>query len=312
MRDPYKLSKLDPCDQPCPDDAGRYAAEIARLGREFSLPLRLSWAPDIYAFLWGEKRRRYAQERFGRCEHVRRWVLGRLEMVNGTEMLAPRQYFKPDRYSLDIHALHMLPNGDCLQAEVDVKLIAEPRWIVEFKLPDRERAAHEQNRYDAERDRSVEIRERYDRKKQQFVEERVIYDYENPLTRVDALGPYPEDGKWGCYRVIAQHWIKCCQDANAEGRMCWGIGRPPHDGDLEEIRLDLQQRTAPMDPTDEHWDAKYKEEIRKINEIIAENQQGQRDLYDAIFDDAIMTTLRRVYNRNNPDKANQVFLHKEN
>lgn len=314
--DPYKISNLDPCNQPCPNDAGRFHKEIEKLGQEFNQPLRLVWGPDVYATLWGERRRRYAQSYHAPCEHLRGWWIGKLEEVetDGKKQMlfAPRQKVKADRFTADPHSGFYLPNGDWVQADLDVRLVSEPRWIVEFKLPDREKHFHNLERYDYESERHVERREVYDRKKGEFVQKEYEYEYQNPFSKVDALGEYPEDGKWGLYIIIAQHWIRCCEKANEAGRLCWGIGRPPNDYDLETIRGDLQARHRAMEPGSEEWSNAHKKEVAIINDIIAKNKQRQSDTYDAIFDDAIMPTLRRVYNRVNPAKSNQVDIHRKN
>lgn len=280
----YQISKLDPCNQPRPNDAGGFADEIVRLGRDFNLPLRLTWQPDVMAMLWGQNRRRYGLEKYGYCEHLRGWWIGHMEEVNGQLMFAPRQKVRADKYDVDPHAAFQLPNGDWVQADLDENLIAEPRWVVEYKLHDREKAFHEAERY----------------------------EWEGPFTRHDALGPYPEDGKWARLFVIAQHWVKCCEEANARHELCQGIGRAPNDYDLQEVRKVLQEResdAALPEPGTPQWEHRMAEEMRKINDEIAETNKCNLRAYDEIFDRAIMPTLRRVYRRNNPDKSPAVGIH---
>lgn len=298
----YKLNPLDRCNQPCPGDAGRFTAEIERLGKDFNQPLRLAWAPDVYADLWGARRRRYAQQRYGRCEHIRGWWVGAMKEVNGQLLFAPRERRRADRFQQDPHSAFRLDNGDWVQADLEENLIAEPRWIVEFKLPDRERKFHDQERfeYDTQEDfRPAEPKLGIEAKR---------YQYQDPMKPIDALGPYPEEGKWALHVVIANHWVRCCEQANAENRLCWGVGRAPNENDLAELIKDLTARGRAITPESDDWAARYKEEMRKINDVIAGNLAGQRRAYDEIFDEAIMGPLRHVYMRNNPDKARTVSV----
>lgn len=306
----YQISKLDPCNQPCPNDAGGFAAEIARIGQEFNQPMRLVWQPDVMATLWGQKRRRYGLEKYGRCEHLRGWWIGEMKEVNGETLFAPRQKVRADRFAADPHAAFKLPNGDWVQSDLEENLVAEPRWIVEYKLHDREKIFHERERYDYERELHVEFETVMENGEP--VLKKKVYEYENPFKKVDALGPYPKDGKWGRLFIVAQHWIRCCEEANAEHRICQGIGRPPNDYDLQAIRQTMQERETDAklpEPGTAAWDHQMTEEIRKINDEIAVNKAGAARAYDEIFDRAIMPTLKRVYRRNNPDKAPTVGIH---
>lgn len=267
MNDPYQLDPEDLTNQPSPPRPKWFDDALKNLSRQYGTRVRLVWAPEVERFLWGARRKVYA--RYQRMKLLG-WFQGAYVEVGG------RQIFKSHRYhgrkafpELNERAAHLLENGEWLMPDLHGYQIAWPRWIVELELDrQREKPFHDQERYE--------------------------WDHETGQM-VDALGPYPEEGKWASLFVICQHWVKCCQDANAQGRLCYGVGRAPVEDDLDWVRQwfkDRETEAKLAEPGTLDFARQVNREYRSLMDEEKRLDLKRKDLYREMVLNEIKPTLQ--------------------
>jgi hypothetical protein len=240
------------------DDFGR---EVAALGKAHNVRLRLVWAPDVTRFLWGATRRVYAFKQQRR--HIG-WLVGPMVEVAGKALThQPHTVLKPDAFSFSPEGAHLLENGDWAKPDFIYDEVAHPRFMIEEMLDEqRERPEHERHRFEY------------------FVETNEL---------VDALGPYPADGKFACINVIAAHAFICCRNANQKHQFCYGTGRDPGGEDLEDLKQRIQARDERRRLGD-HYDyesefmREYNATMDKIKKGEAQAKQNYYDIFKQELD----------------------------
>ena len=251
---------------PRPSIPPRFAVAVERIGREADIDLRLTWAPDVVKPLWGALHKAYCYKRDSK--HLGWWE-GHMEDVNGRQLFTADRYRKKSAYDYEPNATHRLGENKWLHPDLLPQEWAWPRWIIERKLLDSERVNHERERYE-------------------WVDG----------VRVDALGPWPEGGKWGCLTVIAHHFHLCCEIAEREyleGKrptgLCFGQGRPPCEQDLDDLRQSIVdgERTGLSEPT---FETALDYDTREtINQLI-ESEYRQNQHYGAVIQNVLTPALR--------------------
>lgn len=266
MNDPYELTERN---QQKPSGFDWFAKEVERIGRDSGLSLRLSWSPDVNRFYWGKWHKHYCARQYRK--HVG-WVKGKYEEIEGRNVFRAVSRHAWNAFpSLSPEGDHFLEDGHWLIADWLYWDVAWPRFVVE-KLVDEEseRPHHEANRYE--------------------------YDVEtNEL--VDALGEYPKEGKWKCIYIVAQHWIQCCKEANAEHRLCYGVGRPPVERDVEEVRKAIHEdlQFAKVGAVgSQSWQLAMMQELRDNKTERDKANLAMENTYGEIFKNEMMPTLRRI------------------
>jgi hypothetical protein len=263
----YQLDPEEPENLLRPPGCQRFIKAFQELGKECGVGLRLIWAPEVMKFLWGKPRQRYAN--WKRRRHVG-WFIGSVDEATGQFRMRERR--KWDAFQLSPEADHRLPNGQWLVADWKEWTVAQPRWVIEERLDERkERPAHEAARYEWDPD---------------------------TLQLIDALGPYPEEGKWACIQVISAHAFVCCKNATANEQLCiWGVGgRDPVDSDIEEVRQRIQARDENAKlrkdgmPTESEWKTEY----QQIMDELKEGGERAKENYYEILKDAIVPGLNVV------------------
>lgn len=250
---PYLEYENETSNRPRPAGFEGFAKEIERLGNHNNVRLRLVWAPEVIRFLWGAERRVYAfkQER----RHTG-WLVGPMEEFNGALIHRPHSLRKPDAFRFSPEGAHRLDNGDWVKPDFRYWEVAHPRFMIEEMLdPGKERPEHERHRYE-------------------YLEET------NEL--VDALGPYPQEGKWACIHVIAAHAFICCRNATQRQQFCYGTGRDPGGEDLAEIESRIQARNQRR-RVEDHY-AFESEFMREYTATMARIKKGQERAKQNYYD----------------------------
>lgn len=256
------------CNLPRPRGHEWFSKKIEQLGRDAGTNLRVTWAPDVRRILWGAEHRYYACLPGGGRRTARHtgWFVGHFEGPLDDLNFVREQKLRADRYpGYEPTGTHLLPNGKWLAPEIETLEIVKPRWVVEEKLHDSEKEQHNALRY----------------------------EWVDGLL-VDALGPYPEEGKWVLRHVVAHHFIVCCNLANDAHHLCWGQGRDPNQSDVEEIQAQIAGRDSlpKLHALGERpTGAEVSRETQKTLDEIALGEQKQGDLYHEMFKDAIQPTV---------------------
>lgn len=251
-----------------PPDGQRFITAVRRIGEETGIFLRLSWAPEITSIKWGASHKTYCYKR--EKKHLAWWV-GRMEDVNGTMLFKPTIRARKDAYrEYEPNATHRLPNGQWLHPDLLPVEWAWPRWVIERRLQESERAAHERERYE-------------------WIDG----------VRVDALGPWPEEGKWALERVIAHHFILCCEQAEAEflaGKrstgLCFGQYRPPSDADMNQLRADIIAGERIGLTATPSFEQAVAYDTKQTLDQMSESERKQNEHYKEIIQNALAPALR--------------------
>jgi hypothetical protein len=246
-----------------PPGLDRYAREVEQISRAVSIPLRLVWAPEITSIKWGQSHRTYCCRRE---EKLRGWWEGHKEQ----DVFKAARYRRPNAYGAIGPYAQQLPNGKWIHPDLNVIEYAWPRWIIERRLQDSERLNHDRERY----------------------------EWVNGV-RVDALGPWPEGGKWALERVIAHHFLLCCQQAEQEfleGKrptgLCFGQYRPPADEDMETLRADIVRGDRTGLTATPTFEQAVEYDTKQTMDQSAEAERRQQAHYREVIQNALAPALR--------------------
>jgi hypothetical protein len=258
-------------NHPAPPRAKWMDVALQQIKSDFGIDLRMVWGPDVDAFRWGGMVKLYAAYATVRN---RGWFRGMyVPDGNGGQVLRRTGYHPPGDYlNYTAEGAHRLADGSWLIPDPEFRHVAWPRWIIERRAPDRERVSHEANRYEWDPDTGE---------------------------RIDALGPWPEGGRWFNFYVVAQHMIRCCGQANAEHRLCYGIGRDPNEHDLDHLRQTVQTEVvapARPEPGSQEWNRQYTQNVKAAMAEHKEAEQRQREGYRARMRNVVAPTLGKAAN----------------
>jgi hypothetical protein len=265
---PYTDYLSETSNRPRPARNEDAIKHVSDLGRAQGASIRLVWAPEVTRFLWGAVRRVYAFKK--ERDHVA-WRVGPMVEFKGAwihrpHSVVPRATFTPSHIGA-----FRLPNGDWAYPQFDYWEVAHPRWLIEEMLdPAIEGPEHEAHRYEY---------------------------FSDTNEFVDALGPYPSEGKWACIQVIAAHSGVCCNIANDAGRFCYGTGRDFGQVDEDEIMQRVQERNKRARLTDHHgqdFQRAVTAEYRDLMTKIKESERQQRNLYRDIIGEETDTVFKMM------------------
>jgi hypothetical protein len=235
---------------------------VERLGKQNGTATRLVWMPEVRRFLWGSVRRYYAFKK--KAVHIG-WEVGRYDEFQGGLIFVKERTVPASAYRLEPGGAHRLHNGKWIKPRFDYDEIAYPRWAIEERLPDSERVAHNDNRYEYFADTN------------EFV---------------DALGEYPKEGKWACIHVVAAHGYICCKRATQEGRFCYGTRRNPTDEDVQEVQQRIQARDSRRRiHSASDFEQEHKRLVKQTMEGMAAGAARQKSLYKDIIGEEIDTVF---------------------
>lgn len=265
---PYTDYLTETTNRPRPAGNEDAIKSVAALGRASGANIRLVWAPEVTKYLWGAIRRVYAFTK--KREHVA-WRIGPMVEFNGGWIHQPYKTAPKTAFRTDHIGAFRLPNGDWAYPQFDYWEVAHPRWLIEEMLdPMIEGPEHDAHRYE------------YFPESNEFV---------------DALGPYPAEGKYACIHVVAAHSGICCKLATDRGGFCYGTGRDFGQSDLDEIQSRIYERNKRERLTDTHGEAFRRAvtaEYKSIMSQIKESERQQRNLYRDIIGEETDTVFKML------------------